>query len=320
MTRFPGILLVALLAFSGSALAESRVIRVMTFNTWGSGGNDGTGVEATLAAIRAARPDVVGLQEVRAESPECTATVCPAFGPSAADRIAEALGFHVYEAPEDAPLNWANATISRYPIIDSSPAGAVMIDFEGASLALINVHFTDYPYQPYQAAEIAYEDAPFLSSPDALREAARSARGFQVSLLESALRFADDARLTIITGDFNEPSHRDWTVKAAEMGRHPYAVAYPSVMAMENLGFVDAWRAARPDEIAFPGFTWTPVAALDDPQEHHDRIDYILVRGKDVRVSDAWVVGESPLHADIVVTPWPSDHRAVIAEIEIDGR
>jgi hypothetical protein len=39
-----------------------------------------------------------------------------------------------------------------------------------------------------------------------------------------------------------------------------------------------------------------------------------------VRVSDAWVVGESPLHADIVVTPWPSDHRAVIAEIEINGR
>jgi exodeoxyribonuclease III len=37
-----------------------------------------------------------------------------------------------------------------------------------------------------------------------------------------------------------------------------------------------------------------------------------------VRVEKAEVVGERPERADIVVTPYPSDHRAVVATVVIE--
>lgn len=51
--------------------------------------------------------------------------------------------------------------------------------------------------------------------------------------------------------------------------------------------------------------------------EHLDRIDFIFVRGP-VTVERAAIVEEKHPEADIVVTPWPSDHRAVMAVVRID--
>ena len=42
------------------------------------------------------------------------------------------------------------------------------------------------------------------------------------------------------------------------------------------------------------------------------------VRGAGVTVESAAVMGEKAPEADIVVTPWPSDHRAVRAVIRLD--
>jgi exonuclease III len=135
--------------------------------------------------------------------------------------------------------------------------------------------------------------------------------------LEDEFAFAVDAALTIVTGDFNEPSHRDWSPAAAETGRHPLAVQYPTVLALETMGFLDAFRTFFPDEVAHPGFTWTPITSRDDPADHHDRIDFVLVRGAAARVTGAWVVGESAETADVVVQPWNSDHRGVVVEVKI---
>jgi endonuclease/exonuclease/phosphatase (EEP) superfamily protein YafD len=43
------------------------------------------------------------------------------------------------------------------------------------------------------------------------------------------------------------------------------------------------------------------------------RIDYVYFKGKGLKVTDAKIVGEDKEHADIVVSPYPSDHRAVVA-------
>ena len=50
-----------------------------------------------------------------------------------------------------------------------------------------------------------------------------------------------------------------------------------------------------------------------DDRTHHDRIDFVYFRGKGVEAKGASVVGENKANADIVVAPWPSDHRAVVA-------
>jgi exodeoxyribonuclease-3 len=319
IARFRLVFLVAaLLPASPDLYACEQTVRVMSFNAWGAGSNQGLGPEATIKAIRDAGADIVLLQEVRAEASECTTADCPAAGPSLASEIAAGLGYEFYEPPPDDLLNWANATLSRFPIVSTVSGGlGAMLDVGGLAFAVFNIHLTDFPYQPYQASGIPYGEAPFLDRPAALAQAAWQARGDAVNDLEAQLAFAGDAAVTVIGGDFNEPSHRDWTPEAVEAGRQPVAVAFPTVLALERLGFVDAYRAARPDEIADPGFTWTPTAALDDPGEHHDRIDYLLLRGEDAEIRGAWVVGESAENADIVVQPWTSDHRAVVVEIAV---
>jgi exodeoxyribonuclease III len=72
----------------------------------------------------------------------------------------------------------------------------------------------------------------------------------------------------------------------------------------------DAYRAVYPDPVSHPGWTWTPITREDDPRDRHDRIDMIFT-GPGVRVTSAAIVGERPERADIVVRPYPSDHRAV---------
>ena len=51
----------------------------------------------------------------------------------------------------------------------------------------------------------------------------------------------------------------------------------------------------------------------DDPTTHHDRIDFVYYKGKGVILNGVQVVGENKENADIIVSPYPSDHRAVVA-------
>lgn len=72
-----------------------------------------------------------------------------------------------------------------------------------------NVHFTDYPYQPYQLLGIPYGDAPLLETAEEAVGAATSARGLALDLLLAELDVARIADAAFIFGDFNEPSHGD---------------------------------------------------------------------------------------------------------------
>lgn len=94
---------------------------------------------------------------------------------------------------------------------------------------------------------------------------------------------------------------------------HPMAISYPASRAMLDAGFRDAFRTIHPDEVKSPGLTWTPTTNPTDPKDHHYRIDFIYFKGRHVSVNNVQVVGESKNNADIVVSPYPSDHRAVVA-------
>jgi len=179
----------------------------------------------------------------------------------------------------------------------------------------VNIHFTDFPYQPYQIFGIPYGDAPFLRSGAEAAQAAAKARGAGVALLVEDLKAAEGADAAFIFGDFNEPSHRDWTARTAAAGRHPFAVEFPTAGAVEAQGFVDAYRAAHPDEVAKPGYTWEAIARPADVEVHHDRIDFVFARGASLAVEQARIFGEKSPEADFVVMPWPSDHRAVAATV-----
>ncbi len=69
-----------------------------------------------------------------------------------------------------------------------------------------------------------------------------------------------------------------------------------------------------------PGYTWTPLSQIDDPKDHHDRIDFVYWKGEGVDVLASRIVGEHTSNADLVVAPYPSDHRAVVATFRVAGR
>ena len=61
-----------------------------------------------------------------------------------------------------------------------------------------------------------------------------------------------------MTGDYNTPSHLDWTA-AADAVRDDihYPVAWPVTEALQRAGFRDTYRVVHPDPVATPGITWT---------------------------------------------------------------
>ena len=92
---------------------------------------------------------------------------------------------------------------------------------------------------------------------------------------------------SFLTGDFNAPSHLDYTAAAVGTRKEvKYAVDWPVSQAMADAGFRDSYREAHPDPVKDPGFTWwaarPKVAAwasnptAKDPQ---DRIDFVYAAG-----------------------------------------
>ncbi|MFN8830221.1 MAG: endonuclease/exonuclease/phosphatase family protein [Labrys sp. (in: a-proteobacteria)] len=297
--------------------AQSTDLTVMSFNVWGGGVNAGKDVDETVAVIRAVNADIIGIQETRRESDPCTADSCPPVGESVAAKIAKALGYFHYDQSKENPALWANAILSRYPIGKATANDlGVEIDVKGRKVYAFNLHLTDFPYQPYQLLNIEYGPAPYLKTEAEAVEAARKARGPAIDLLMADLGAAKDAEAVFIFGDFNEPSHRDWTEGAVKAGYHPIVVRYPTTLRIEEEGgFVDLLRKAHPDPVAKPAFTWTPTSEPTAKDDHHDRIDFAFGRAKSLEVREAGIVGEKKPEADIVVTPWPSDHRAVYASV-----
>ena len=265
-------------------------LKVMTFNVWLGGALVDIGQVA--AAIEAADADVVGLQESDGN----------------ARRIADLLG-------------WAHADeqlqiISRYPLI-APPAsdGYVYVQLApGQVVGMANIHLPSDPYGPYLVRDGSDVDAVLANEVDtrvgALEELAA----------EWQSAFDDDIPL-LLTGDFNAPSHRDWTDDTVGDRPHlAYAVDWPVSQAVEDLGFVDTFRDVHDNPHLVPGITWTfgyPYPRISD-DEAQDRIDFVYAAGAD-EIVDSEIVGpEGAGDVSIGVDPYPSDHLGVVSTVVVD--
>lgn len=288
-------------------------VRIMTFNLWHGGDAGRQPLDATIAVITAAQADIVGLQETAGEAPKGQPR------PDRAIEITQRLGWNYVDQGD------GKAVISRFPLGKTTPnrQGVAMTLRSGQMIYVFNVHFAASPYQPYQLLKIPYGDGIFISTEaEAIREA-RAARGQQVAaLLWDVRAVQDDGYPMFLTGDFNEPSHLDWTEAVARDNLCPLKVHWPSTSAVQAVGFRDAYRADHPDPLTDRGITWTSTTSLWDPSDRHERIDFVFSRpGKTVSVGvvDSQVLGESARSADVVVKPYPSDHRAVVADVVISA-
>jgi exodeoxyribonuclease-3 len=297
-----------LLAPTVSRAAEPESLRVMSFNLWHGGDGGGQPLEQSIQVIKTARADVVGFQETGGQERD-------GQRPNNGRTIAEKMNWHYFDQGD------GMGVASRFPIVGHTPKKwGVQLQLNAATAAYIfNAHFAHAPYQPYQLLKIPYEDAPFVNTAEHAIAEARSARGAQVAAMLAEIgELGETASVVFVTGDFNEPSALDWTDAVLRAKRCPVVARWPTTAAVLEAGFVDAYREMHADPVKTPGYTWTPTTSEADPKDRHDRIDFVFVRGENVRVNGAETIGEHVDRADVVVTPYPSDHRAVVAEIRLD--
>jgi endonuclease/exonuclease/phosphatase family metal-dependent hydrolase len=251
--------------------------------------------EPTIRAIRAADPDIVALQEV--SEPRLR-------------RIGRELGYYYHHYDEhEANGKQDTGLLSRYPISRPTRYGAVLYLTVDDPIHVANVHLAPYPYQPYRLRDGEL-------GPEAAVVEARMTRIPQIRpVLEHLQEPLDSGAPVFLMGDFNEPSHLDWTAEAADAGMHlGMEVPWPVSRAILERGFRDAFRQVHPDEVSRAGQTWTTLQG--DSSEVHDRIDMIYLAGDDVQVVDAYTVGlRDAAPTDRAVPGYPSDHRSVVATV-----
>jgi endonuclease/exonuclease/phosphatase family metal-dependent hydrolase len=260
----------------------------MTFNVWYGGVQ--VDFDRVGRAIDAAGADVVGIQE-----PEGNLR-----------RIADAAGM----AYVDETLH----VISRHPIFAIERGGqrfGYVVVAPGRVVAIGNVHLPATPYGP----ELVRDGR----SPERVLAVERSTRLGEIrSYIGPLARQGRAGVPTFLTGDFNSPSHLDWTPEAAAAGRVRYALRWPVSAALERAGFRDSYREVHPDPVARPGITWTP--GTPPPRvrrrETLDRSDWVTATGPASALASRLVGEPGGPDVDIGV-PWGSDHRAVASTFEV---
>ncbi|MBU62480.1 MAG: hypothetical protein CMI26_08255 [Opitutae bacterium] len=259
----------------------------------------------TAKVIQSAQADIVGIQETRSPRGDKL------------EELAKLLGWNH-------DMGKGSQILTRYEILESLNSGVKIKLDSGKEAYVFNLHLPSHPYQPYQLLGIRPKwhkhtnDITFIKTEAEAIEWAKKARGRELSKLLRLIRTIPDKQAPIfVVGDFNEPSHLDWTERAAKATRHPIKVEYPNSLAMIKAGFTDAYRAIYHDEMKHPGYTWSSFYKFDDPSTHHDRIDFVYFKGKGIKLNEVKIVGENQKDADIVISPYPSDHRAVVANFKI---
>jgi len=285
---------VFLAATSASEAQTVSSLRVMTYNILTGGATYGP-LSRTVGVIQTAQADVIGIQEVG----------------SSAQSIANSLGFY-YQG-----FNSDIAIISRYPIAQVLNQGVRLQVSPTQSAYVFDVHLAPYPYQPYDI-----RDGLITTEAQAIA-AASAARGGSVSTLLADMSPAlTSGSPVFLTGDFNEPSHLDWTQAAANAGLHfGKKVDWPTSHAISNAGLGDSFRQLRPDVINDRGNTWTPGSPAPNvaANEVMDRIDFVYYTGPGVTPVSSKTLGYNANDGstDIQIQPYPSDHRAVVTQFNL---
>ncbi|MFG3154668.1 endonuclease/exonuclease/phosphatase family protein [Streptomyces sp. NPDC048219] len=265
-------------------------MRVVTWNLWWRFGPWADRRKAILAVLRDLEPDVVGLQEVWATEEE-----------NLAEWLAGELGLHCAWEPSPVPGPWqrrigddtvgiGTAVLSRWPVVERAVLRLpVPGDLDDGRLAL------------HARLAAPAHRIPFFTTHLTSASRAAGVRRDQVAALAGfvAEHRHGTAHPPVVTGDFNARPDTE------------------EVRLLRTVPLRDAWDHAGPAE---PGGTWdtaNPYVSHADG-EPSIRIDYVHVGppgpGGLGSVRTVRRAGAGP-----VAGVWPSDHAAVVADLD-DGR
>ena len=279
-------------------------LKVMSFNTWHGGTQVNSGMVKQLKFLLDQNVDAVGLQETQ--------------GVNARD-LANALGWSYVQS------TGSMGVISRYPITAQyGPTYAgigARIQLDATypkSIVLWSAHLSYTPYGPYDAC------FSHMSVSKILQRENQSGRPADINgILNAAAGDLANAATTpvLVVGDFNAPSHKDWTAATASSHCGYGAIAWPTSKAVEQAGMTDSYRVAHPNPATNPGNTWSPLFPFHNGTsgavEPQDRIDFIHFKGPlQVLASTELVEGSPQAYPGHAGNQWTSDHRAVVTTFQ----
>ena len=317
---------------------------VLQLNIWHQGTQVPEGIDRVADVIEETGADVIMLSEAGL----------------AAKSVSRELNRRGLETSSKATVD--AGVVSRFPITDSSSADGfarAVLDLGGQEVAVYSGHL-EYRYYanylprgygggtppPLPTSEYRWDEIPSgpITDTDVISEINReSGRSEAVArTVEAAEDDRSQGRSVLIGGDFNEPSHLDWTERAKEQhDHHGVVMPWDSTLELEKGGYRDAYRHVHPDEITHPGVTWPagntafPTSELSwtPKADERDRIDFVFDSADDaLEATAAKIVGPrtSVVRDEFVeedaqdefFTPeaaWPSDHKGNLITYSVDN-
>ena len=255
--------------------------------------------------------DIVGLQEIN---------------PYKARRIAKSLNYNV------CTQSGLRAIMTKHEIIaKSDKKEGLLIKLKGGKkIWIFNLHLPPAPYGPYEINQIGgifgsnFYDKNSQQDIDAMIKNHLENRTNQVEFVrfKKAVIKAEKSGFPIfVTGDFNEPSHLDWTKAAVDADLHAAVVNWPTSVEMYNLGFKDSWRTFYTNEVKNHGNSWSPHPNYQKNRdkdnniinEPFDRIDFIYYKNG-VKVTDSALIGpKNDKLSRYKIEGFSSDHRSLLS-------
>jgi len=216
-----------------------------------------------------------------------------------------------------------------FNVVDSN--GTVVVTTpSGNELAVHNIHLSAKPYGPYTAARMLRAGKSREAVVDEVtREAVKTRKEEVIGFMSAVETQTRQGRHCLLAGDFNEPSH---------LSRSSMGIRWPCSKAAEEAGLIDCYstHCLRTKSPMLDSWTWSWIKYLAQASsserkfimshgEISDRIDYIYLATPSpktnprslVDLKSCVLVGDNLECAEVVDSPWPSDHAAVLATFVI---
>ncbi|MBC23127.1 MAG: hypothetical protein CMJ32_04330 [Phycisphaerae bacterium] len=302
-------------ASQGQQTQSDEVLRVMAWNVLHGANDVQQGAEKTLAIIQEHQPDIIMMQEsYDIDGPR----------PELGKWLSQQLGWSYWQSESPHLCILSPMKIDQEFFHHKwHGLGAKLTDAKGRSCLAWSIWLD---YRSYITGNL--RDTPGISDEELLAaEDVRSNRLQQVKALLQAIK--DQGQLEadiplLVGGDFNTPSHLDWTIDTSRVYKNRRALPLPVSIQMHEAGFSDAYRTVHPNPVQRPGITWSPMYRTSGGKDQgFERIDRVYLKnpGGD---ANRWRL--DPIRAFVLPQEWedetipilkrdfPSDHGAVVVD------
>ena len=296
-------------------------LRVLVWNVLRGGNKVEQGPEKALAVIRSVEPDIVLLQE---------SYDIDGDRPRLGEWLAGELGWNQYQGQSAhlcimTPLE-LEATFFHH---EWHGVGARVQDEQDRAFLAWSIWIDYRSFIGYELRDKPEMDDETLLAAETVRSNRLNQATALIEHLKEAGQLETDLPL-LVGGDWNCPSHLDWTRDTARVYRNRREMPLPVSLAMRDAGFADTFRVLHPNPVQHPGITWSPMfrgpaPGVEGTEQSFERIDRLYLKNP-TDATGRWSL--RPTSSRVLPLVWeddavpsaqrdfPSDHGALVIDLE----